>query len=145
MVTFIIIVLVVLSLICFIMAALPTKRVASQKNSVINILKSSFESPFKHFQFFRSIINKTPNLTLILIALLVGIIVTFSLIKLPTLLGSHQTQPRFIVCPACGGAGQVERPWLVMREGPVFYNKQTCGICGGTGSIEPPEEPLPRR
>jgi hypothetical protein len=57
---------------------------------------------------------------------------------------------KLIPCPACGGAGKVERrgdgvgigphgkPDWVIGAGP--YKTETCGVCNGTGQIKYPPE-----
>jgi rRNA maturation protein Nop10 len=52
--------------------------------------------------------------------------------------GKAEEKPKYIICPACGGAGQVERPFQIDPDMPVIYLKETCKICGGTGRILSP-------
>jgi hypothetical protein len=50
-------------------------------------------------------------------------------------------QPKLIVCPACGGAGKVERanitPGPPGMPGNVSYSLNICGVCAGKGKIVP--------
>lgn len=92
----------------------------------------------KAFEDIKEIIRKTPPSVLIIIGCLVLGIIAISVSKSSTPYQYHNAQaPHKIICPACGGAGQVERP--VAPDSPLYMN-QICGICGGTGRITPPPE-----
>jgi hypothetical protein len=88
----------------------------------------------------KDVLRKTPLPVLIIIGCLVLGVIVLSVSKSSTPYPQRVQAPQTMICPACGGAGQIERPFTGIQDGPVIYIKQTCGICGGTGRITPPAE-----
>jgi hypothetical protein len=88
----------------------------------------------------KDILRKTPPSVLIVIGCLVLAIIFLAASKSSTPYPQQARAMQATICPACGGAGQIERPVMNMQDGPVIYSKQTCGICKGAGRINLPAD-----
>lgn len=89
-------------------------------------------------QALKETLSRTPVPVFIVMGCLLLGIVALSVFRSSVPYHQVAQTEQTMICPACGGAGQVERPGLIMKDMPVIYTKQTCGVCGGTGRIKAP-------